>query len=113
MTVPALKASPVTVRGVIVRTARWAALAVVALVLVLAFLTLNRMNQSATEQGPGLFSASQADQPADPAGGLALEGPVVILGPDGSTLSSETGAVLNPKTGDLDLLGPSALSTTH
>ena len=48
MTVPDLKASYVTVRGVIVRTERWAALAVVALVLVLAFLTLNRMNQSAT-----------------------------------------------------------------
>ena len=42
---------------------------------------------------------------------LVFDGPVELIGPDGSVLSSKTGARLEPESGSFEVLGASRLST--
>ena len=78
-------------------------------VLAIAFLVFARGPSTSEQSGPRLLGERSSAAPD--AGTVVMEGAVEIQGPDGSKLSSQTGAELDLKTGDLTLSGPSTLST--
>lgn len=108
-----------TARGSIVGVARGTALAVIVLVIgYLAYDSLRRSDAAPDTLRPQVFTQKQQVQPAasSPAAagdidGLVFSGAVTIVGPDGSILSSETGAVFDPATGNLELIDTSKLSS--
>ena len=108
-----------TARGSIIGVARGAAVAVIVLVVgYLAYDSLRRSGAASDAPQPQVFTQKQQVQPsassAATAGeneGLVFSGAVTIVGPDGSKLSSETGAVFDPETGDLELIDTSTLSS--
>ena len=106
-----------TARGVMISVSRLGALA--ALVLALGYLGFDHLTRpQPLDDSPRVFAAETPldrvpEAARDGAAALGLHGPVAIEGPDGSRLSSETGAVLDPLTGNIDLLGTSKLSTTR
>lgn len=99
-----------TRRGWIITTLR-AGLLVVG-VMALGALALDRFQQpSQRATGPGTLGPDSKSVPKTD--WITLEGPVEIVGPDGSALSSQTGAEFDPDTGNLDLRGQSSLSSTR
>jgi len=55
----------------------------------------------------------ETDVVANPSEMIELVGPIEILGPSGDVLSSETGALMNPATGDIQTLGASRLTNVR
>ena len=81
-------------------------------VMALGALALDRFQQpSQGATGPSTLGPDSKSAPTTD--WITLEGPVEIVGPDGSVLSSQTGAEFDPDTGNLDLRGQSSLSSTR
>ncbi|MDA8602906.1 hypothetical protein N9M21_00595 [Alphaproteobacteria bacterium] len=98
-----------TARGWVIAGLRLAALGVGGVAV--SVLVFDRLNQPVKATGPALLGSSAAEAPEGT--GVALRGPVSIVGPAGSVLGSQTGADFDPDTGNLTLLGASRLSGTH
>ena len=77
--------------------------------LAIAFLVFARGPSTPEQSGSKLLGEKPSAAPE--AGTVVMQGAIEIQGPDGSRLSSQTGAELDLETGDLTLSGPSTLST--
>ena len=96
-----------TARGRLILSSR--VLLLLAVLSLAGWFALGRQARSPDDRAALVLEAGP-DLTAPTSDALVFEGPVELVGPDGSVLSSQTGARMEPASGSFALFGPSKLS---